>query len=164
MEPQRDEPYRLTCALNKDYISLRIFTVFVVHMKTLHPWLSKMRSVKILISLRECAGWSEYSLGEHDGTLSDVSVQSVHFRAEIITTAMVNHQSIWKQIIFLRRKCIGVPLFSFLPCILRAKTIISGGMNFMDKLTWWSSYYWQSFIIKILIGEILLISNICLQL
>ena len=33
--------------------------------ETLHPWLSKMRSVKILIRLRECAGLSKSSLGAH---------------------------------------------------------------------------------------------------
>ena len=34
------------------------------HKETLHPWLSKMRPVKILISLRKCcAGWSESLLG-----------------------------------------------------------------------------------------------------
>ena len=33
------------------------------HERTLHPWLSKMRQVKILIRLRECAVWSESSLG-----------------------------------------------------------------------------------------------------
>ena len=33
--------------------------------ETLHPWLSEMRPVKVLIRLRECAGWSESSLGAH---------------------------------------------------------------------------------------------------
>ena len=35
--------------------------------ETLHPWLSKIRPVKILIRLYNCAGWSEhrYSLGAH---------------------------------------------------------------------------------------------------
>ena len=33
--------------------------------ETLHPWLPKMRPVKILIRLRVCAGWSESSLGAH---------------------------------------------------------------------------------------------------
>ena len=33
--------------------------------ETLHPWLSKTRPVKIQIRLRECAGWSESSLGAH---------------------------------------------------------------------------------------------------
>ena len=31
--------------------------------ETLQPWLYKMRPVKILVRLRECAGWSESSLG-----------------------------------------------------------------------------------------------------
>ena len=33
------------------------------HEETLHPWLSKMRLVKILIRLRDCASWSGSSLG-----------------------------------------------------------------------------------------------------
>ena len=33
------------------------------HEETLQLWLSKMCTVKILIRLRECAGWSESSLG-----------------------------------------------------------------------------------------------------
>ena len=33
--------------------------------ETSHHWLSKMYPLKILISLRECAGWSESSLGAH---------------------------------------------------------------------------------------------------
>ena len=36
-----------------------------LHAETLHPWLLKIRPVKILIRLRECAGWSESSLGAH---------------------------------------------------------------------------------------------------
>ena len=35
------------------------------HAEIFHPWLFKMSSVKITISLRECAGWSEFSLGAH---------------------------------------------------------------------------------------------------
>ena len=35
------------------------------HEETLHPSLSRMCPVKILIRLRECAGWSESSLGAH---------------------------------------------------------------------------------------------------
>ena len=34
-----------------------------LHEETLHPWLSKTGPVKILIRQRECAGWSESSLG-----------------------------------------------------------------------------------------------------
>ena len=51
----------------KTQITLRIravWSVFVVRMKKrCIPWLSIMRPVKILIRLRECAGWSESSLG-----------------------------------------------------------------------------------------------------
>ena len=35
------------------------------HEETLYPWLSKMRSGKSLITLCECAGWSESSLSVH---------------------------------------------------------------------------------------------------
>ena len=35
------------------------------HKETLHPWLSRMHTVKILIRLRECAVWSESSLETH---------------------------------------------------------------------------------------------------
>ena len=35
------------------------------HKETFYPWLSKMRPAKILISLRDCADWSESSLGAH---------------------------------------------------------------------------------------------------
>ena len=35
------------------------------HEETLHPWLSKMHPVKILIRPCECAGWSESLLGAH---------------------------------------------------------------------------------------------------
>ena len=36
------------------------------HEEAVHPWLSKIRHVKILIRLRECAVWSESSKGVHD--------------------------------------------------------------------------------------------------
>ena len=40
--------------------------------ETLRPWLSKMRPLKILIRLRECAGWSESSWAHmYEGTFSD---------------------------------------------------------------------------------------------
>ena len=35
---------------------VRVHIVFCPHEKSLHTWLPKMRSVKILIRLRECAG------------------------------------------------------------------------------------------------------------
>ena len=35
------------------------------HKETLHPWLSKMRPVKIQIRLCNCTVWSESSLGPH---------------------------------------------------------------------------------------------------
>ena len=49
-----------TCASAQSYQTLRC-----PHEETLHPWLSKMHAVKILIRLRECAGLSESLLGAH---------------------------------------------------------------------------------------------------
>ena len=40
-------------------------TVRCPYAETLHHWPSIMRSVKILISLRGCTGWSKSSLGAH---------------------------------------------------------------------------------------------------
>ena len=39
------------------------YSLHCPHEETLHSWLFKMRSVKIRIRLRGCAGWSESSLG-----------------------------------------------------------------------------------------------------
>ena len=59
----------MTCAPNEDsnqpahprsLISLRW-----PHEETMHPWLSKMHPVKILIRLYECTGWFESSSGAH---------------------------------------------------------------------------------------------------
>ena len=53
------------------------------HEESLHPWLSKKRPVKILIRLRECAVWSESSLGAHvRGMFSDVAAHMLtcHYR------------------------------------------------------------------------------------
>ena len=59
-EPQCVKTYLLTCAPNEDsnqpvhprsLISLRCS-----HEESLHPWISEMRPVKILIRLRECSG------------------------------------------------------------------------------------------------------------
>ena len=50
-------------------IGLRIRAVWsessLFHQETQHHWLSKMRPAKILIRLRECAGWSESSPDAH---------------------------------------------------------------------------------------------------
>ena len=51
---------KLACASAQSEKSLRGW-----HEVTLHPWLSKMRPVKILIRLRECTGWSKSSLSAH---------------------------------------------------------------------------------------------------
>ena len=51
---------RSACAFAQSDQSLRC-----PHEETLHPWLSQKRPVKILIRLRECAGWSESYLGAH---------------------------------------------------------------------------------------------------
>ena len=52
-----------------------VWSVFFVRMKKpLHTWPSKRRLLRILIRLRECAGWSESSMGVHVwSTLSDVA-------------------------------------------------------------------------------------------
>ena len=42
-----------------------LIRVFVARMKTSDPWQFTECPAKILISLRECAGWSESSLGAH---------------------------------------------------------------------------------------------------
>ena len=64
---QREKTYLLTCASSETQISLRTLTVyqFSLHAENLHSWPSKTRPVKILIRLRECAGWSESSLGTY---------------------------------------------------------------------------------------------------
>ena len=57
----------LICAPNDDSNqpahSRSLISLRCPHEETLHPWLSKMRPVKTLIRLRECAGWSETSQG-----------------------------------------------------------------------------------------------------
>ena len=68
-EPQREKTYLLSVSQTKTQISLRIRTicsVFTVRMKKLYILCyPKIRPVKILIRLRECAVWSESSLGAH---------------------------------------------------------------------------------------------------
>ena len=54
---------RLTKTRNNLHILIRVFVVRCEAI--LHLWLSKMHPVKILIRLRECAVWSESSLGVH---------------------------------------------------------------------------------------------------
>ena len=52
----------------KTQVSLRIRAVrsdFVFRIRKLHPLLSNMCPVKILIRLRECSGWSESSVAGH---------------------------------------------------------------------------------------------------
>ena len=53
-ESQRQKTYLLICVESL----LSVWRIF-------HPWLSKICAAKIFIRLRECAGWSEYSLGAH---------------------------------------------------------------------------------------------------
>ena len=68
-EPRREKTHLLISLLNEDLNQpayLRsLIRIFVVRKKTLHPWLSKMCRVKILIRRHECADWSESSLGGH---------------------------------------------------------------------------------------------------
>ena len=69
-EPQRKKTYLLACAPNEDSNQpahpRNLIRVFVVRMKKLcilgYP---KMSTVKILMGLRKCAGWSGSSLGAH---------------------------------------------------------------------------------------------------
>ena len=68
-EPQRMKMYLLTWAPNEDS-SQAAHPRSLIRLRcrqegTLHHWLSKMCPVKILIRLRECAGWSESSLGAY---------------------------------------------------------------------------------------------------
>ena len=69
IEPQRTKKYLLICAPTKTQIILRSpesdQNLRCPFQETLHPWLSKTRPAKILIRLRECAVWSESSLGAH---------------------------------------------------------------------------------------------------
>ena len=81
--PQRTKTYLLTCApneiSNQPVFQRCLIRAFVVRMKKLCN-LSKVHQAKILIRLRECAGWSESSLVAHVwGRLFDV------------TPLMVNH-------------------------------------------------------------------------
>ena len=68
-EPQREKTYLWTCAPKEDSDqpanTRSLISLCCPHEETLHPWLSKIRPVKVLIRLRECAGWSESSLGAH---------------------------------------------------------------------------------------------------
>ena len=59
-ERQREKTYLLICALNEGSNQP---VHQCLHQETLHPWLSKIRIVKILIRLRERAGWSKSLLG-----------------------------------------------------------------------------------------------------
>ena len=71
-EPQRQKTHLLTCTSNDDsnqsaHAHSRIRVFVFCKQETLHPWLSKMCPVKILIRLRKCAVWSESSLGASIG-------------------------------------------------------------------------------------------------
>ena len=66
-EPQHEKMYFLECASNEDSnqpaLSVQSDQIFSCPLETLHPWLSKMHPVKILIRLCGCAGWSDSLLG-----------------------------------------------------------------------------------------------------
>ena len=75
-------PYE--CAPNEDlnqYTRQRsMIRVFVVRVKNLCTLLSKLRSVKIPISLRECAGYCESLRDAHVGRyVSDVAASNSNF-------------------------------------------------------------------------------------
>ena len=68
-EPKCQETYLQTCKPIEDsneHVHPRsLISLSYPHEETLRPLLSKMCPVKILIRLRECAGWSKSSLGAH---------------------------------------------------------------------------------------------------
>ena len=68
-EPQRVKPYLLPRAPNEDSNQPAhphsLISLHCPHEETLHPWLFKMRTMKILIRLRVCASSSESSLDTH---------------------------------------------------------------------------------------------------
>ena len=47
------------------------------HEETTHPWLFKMRAVKILIRLREFTSWSEFSLGAHFRSITKTRLYNI---------------------------------------------------------------------------------------
>ena len=49
---------------------------FWVQLFTLYPWLSKVRPANILVALRKCAGWAEYSLDVLVRRLIDAAAHS----------------------------------------------------------------------------------------
>ena len=73
------------------------------HEEILHPWLSRMCPVKILISLRKCAGWSESSMDAiSDGMSSDdvIAVNEAGFRRDLISP-MDTQLVFYRQFIFM---------------------------------------------------------------
>ena len=66
-EPRSEKTYFLIWATNEDsnlpWHSRSFISLSCPYEETLHPLPSKMRPVKILIRLRECADWSESLLG-----------------------------------------------------------------------------------------------------
>ena len=68
-QSQHEKTYPLICAANKDtsqpeHLQNQI-SLCCQQEETLHPWLSRMRLVKILIRLCKCTAWSESLLGTH---------------------------------------------------------------------------------------------------
>ena len=64
-EPQREKSYLLTCAHGRLKSACSNINLCCLHEEVLYPWLSKILTVKILIRLHECAGWSESLRGTH---------------------------------------------------------------------------------------------------
>ena len=91
------------CASSQSDQSLRC-----PHEETLHPWLSKLRMVKVLIRLRECADWSESSLGAYVQRLfSDAAAQiNLHSRIKISPSNYSLAQYLTISLILFPFKCI----------------------------------------------------------
>ena len=75
-KPQHEKSYHLPCMPNRLKSACHCASaqsestqsdqsLCCLHEKILHPWLSKMCSVKILSKLHDCAGWSESLLSTH---------------------------------------------------------------------------------------------------
>ena len=59
-EPKRKKTYFMTCAPQrrlKSPCACAVWSIVLSAWKNAHPWLAKMRPVKILIRLRGCAVW-----------------------------------------------------------------------------------------------------------
>ena len=86
-EAQHEKAYHLTCAPDEDAYQHEhprsLISLCCPHKKSLHPWLSKMRPVNILIRLRFGFAQSNLNLRSthmSEGTFSDVAAQNESIR------------------------------------------------------------------------------------